>query len=580
MTEDGTNPEPDPASRPVPVNPECDAGLAPRSCVGQQSLPGVPSPPDNAEPRINGPANSETIAVLLSIALFDFFLYRRLGATGFGLLMFLWSPLLFLSVPHRRQGAALPLTIAMVLGLRGTWQPGLLTTILPPLFLAIALAIARTKADHWLDALAATGHARVHLKRLTEHVGNVQSWTRNARGGPWRDWLIPVTLTCLAIGIFGSIFVAANPVIERAWEEITVLFRLSALLDWLVEFMIPSPTRVLFWLIAAAVTTVLIAPAASAILPRIEDQVVREGGKWSDTIARSALMILAAACLLFAVYIAVDINYLFIRSALPDGITDSTYARRGTFWLTLALALSTLCIGAATAESQLSSRWTRVISRLAQFWVGLDILMAACVLGRIHYYIDISGLTPLRMAGVFGTLIVIAGLALIGMKVSRRKNLLWLLRRYTVAFLAGLALFTLLPRDTLCSLYNVARVRGGDIRPLVLLFRASMPVESLPEYLALLDHPDPVIARGLSAYLAERWKAVRGSRQEVQDWRQWRLARERAISRMEAAAPRFVLDQQALDELATACGGFNEATRRPMAAWSTGERSDLEWLDD
>lgn len=530
------------------------------------------------------PPVRDTLFVLVSIFLADFLLYDTWGGTGYGLLLIAWAIGFLLVTPQRRREGVLLFLMAVALGLRNLWQTGLLPVLLPAACLAAGAAIQRLGTRPWLDAMF-NGAVSVPagLNEWGGHLRNIRRVvTRPGTRVSVTQWLVPAFGAGVVILIFGSIFVSANPVVERFWDWLWAALSLEELLRRLGEI-IPDFWQVILWGAAATATAGLLAPSRFLFgLGSIEDQRPRPATAGSDLAGRTALGALGAACLLFAAYILVDVNYLFIHAQLPPGISDSDYARHGTFWLTVALLLSTVFIGRATAESELASRWTKPIARLALLWIGLDLLMGVCVLGRIRYYILVSGLTPLRIIGLFGTFAVAAGVIVMGLKVRRRKNLVWLVRRYAVIFLVGLTAYTLLPRDTICSWYNVRRAAGGDLRPLMLLFRAPMPPESLPEYLALLDHPDPVVADGIAAYLAERRAAL--EREDAvrsdTDWRQHQWASTRARDALAAAGDRLHPSYRALEELARACGGYNEVQHEVSEAWRTGQSSDLEWIDD
>lgn len=529
----------------------------------------------------------DTLFVLVAVMLFDFFIYAALGGTGYGLLMACWGLGFFVITPQRRMLALPLLLLLLALGLRNIWQASALTVVLPPVCLLAMVAVQRAEITHWLEAMFSgllalpSGIVEIWL-----HAGNVRRFA--ARPGAWRGlvgWLVPLFGALVVLLVFGSIFITANPVVARMWEWLSELLSLAEIFDKLLDILIPDFLRVVLWIFAALLTAGLLHPLdLLKSLHVSEEQKTRTAASPSELTGRTALFMLGTACLLFAGYILIDVNYLVIHAALPPGIGDSDYARGGTFWLTFALVLSTLFIGTATAQSELNSRWIRPVTRLAQAWVLLDLLMGLCVLGRVRFYIDLSGMTPLRIAGIVGTLMVMAGIATLGVKIARRRNLVWLIRRYTVVFLVGLSAFALLPRDSISSQYNVGRIMAGDNRPLMLLFRAPTPVESLTEYVALLEHPDPLVAQGMSAYLFERNSVLRKERDQLldRDWREYQMARERALGALAeaAAAARLRHDERALVEMAKACNGYDDYRHNPADAWRTGQSSDLEWLDD
>lgn len=546
----------------------------------------APSPPPSPPLPLR-----ETALFFASIVAFDFCMYPHVGGTGYGVFMILWA-FGFRALSRDRPAETLPLfLLALGLAARNIWQTGFLAVVLAPMFVAATVVLQRTEIAHVLDALWAAvfspikglGYAFLHLGntgRLAKRAGGMRSLA---------GWFVPAFAGLAVLFIFGGIFVRANPVVERIWNWIYDTLSLQWVIDRIIEILTPNPIRIFYWCMAAVATAGLLAPVRLFEKAFAEEsQHSTEAADESESSGRTSLVALAVACALFAAYIAIDVNYLWIRSELPPGISDSDYARHGTFWLTIALILSTLVIGVATAQSQLNSRWISSVRRLAQSWVALDLLMAACVLGRIRFYIDKSGLTPLRITGIFGTLVVVCGVAFMSLKIARRRNLAWLIRRYAAAYVAFLAVFTIIPRDTISSWYNVRRVRSGDVRPLILLFRSALPVEGLTEYVDLLDHSDPIVARGIAAYLAERRAAYaaeerkelewRGEREE--NWREVQIARSRAAAALADASPRLRYDDEAVRALAEICGGVNDSDGRVEKAWKTGKRSDLEWIDD
>jgi hypothetical protein len=50
--------------------------------------------------------------------------------------------------------------------------------------------------------------------------------------------------------------------------------------------------------------------------------------------------------------------------------------------------------------------------------------------------------------------------------------------------------------------FNVSRIRAGEDQPLLHLYGQSISDEAIPALLPLLDHPDPVVARGAAARLS------------------------------------------------------------------------------
>lgn len=515
------------------------------------------------------PARGVDTAVLLSsVALADFFLYPALGGTGYSLAVLAQAVLLWGISPRRLSGNTVSLLgLVLVLTLGGIWKVGVLTVVLPFLLLATLAAVQRRDLSHWLDAtMAGLLSLPPGPFRIPAHIGRVIRWLgerERARGVA--RWAIPVLMAVLVLAIFGSILLEANPLFATLWEKVKDLLSLEEIWNWLVDLLLPSPVRVLLWVFVAALVAGLLRPL-DLFGTRVEgeDQRPPERADADDLLGRTSLLSLGAACLLFLLFDAADVLYLWVRLELPEGVTDSQYAWRGTGWLTFALALSTLLVGLATAEIGRNSRYRRTNAALALAWVGLDFFMGICVLRRIQYYVGVSGLTPLRITGFFGTCTVIAGVLLMGYKVRRGKNLVWLVRRYAVVFLAGLSLWTAFPSDMVCAKYNARRAMDGDPRTLMLLFSSRIACEGLADYVPLLDHTDPMIARGVSAYLAKRraQEARLLPRFSDEDWRLFQLGMERTRRRLVEVKVRLHEDTAALQTLSDAVWGGDQRLSR------------------
>jgi hypothetical protein len=346
----------------------------------------------------------------------------------------------------------------------------------------------------------------------------------------WAAILVPL----LVVGLFALVFTAANPLLERwadlAWDILT---------SGSGTFF--SPARAGFWLLAALVAAGLLAPRVRELRlseqlgpgHRIEGEIEAPTG---SAVALSRNLFIGVN-LLFLAYNALDAIYLWAGTP-PPGIDHTTYAHRGTAWLTVSLLMATLVLGfvfrggmnARTAE-------TRLVRTLGLVWAVQNIILAAGTFRRIEMYIDDSGLTVLRCLGIAGVLVVAAGFGLIIKKVVNRHTALWLLRSQFDVFVLALVVWTVLPIDTIVWSFNVARIEAGEERPLLHLFKQGVSAEGVVPLAALLDHPDPMIAQGVAARLVALRDELAREERAARRWTQAELARSRALVRLEDEGP-------------------------------------------
>src|SRR5262249_30618956 len=133
---------------------------------------------------------------------------------------------------------------------------------------------------------------------------------------PWAAVLVPAGL----VAVFGGIFLAANPLVQR-W--VGALFAHSSL-SWF-----PSPLRFVFWAVCAIVAAGLLRPARRDS-PGLAE---RLGGATSDETAAPSILAIARNGMiglnaLFLGYNALDAVYLWAGRA-PEGVSHTDYAHAG-----------------------------------------------------------------------------------------------------------------------------------------------------------------------------------------------------------------------------------------------------------
>jgi hypothetical protein len=492
----------------------------------------------------------QTLALLALVGVADICLYDTFGGLGVACLFAITTGVLTLLAPdrcmrpHRAALAAIGLSCAMAI-----WNHSWLVSFVG--WTAIVGYAIKLHNPTWrvtellvaFSALLGAAPARlfVHLTGLRHHILPKATEERRAkRRARLEVVLIPLSV-CL---LFVIIFLAANPVLSRGAENLASrLFGLFG--DAGGNF---SILRVLFWALWLVVFSILLVPVVrTTLIDRLTkapenlcaSQVTAESDadERADRGYAAALWTLLSVNVLFFAYNLMDGLYLYGKAVLPAGMTWTEYTHQGCAWLTAGLALSTIVIGVIFRGPLVFHPKASRLRSLAYVWAGLNGVLAVGALRRLQLYIDFSGLTYLRLVGIMGTLLVVAGLLIMVNKVRLRKTFLWLLRGYLVAIWSATLILALLPADYLCARYNVPRVLAGKRHVLRPITHHQQSPEALPALLPLLSYQSKspesqrVVRQGVAALLADHLVALR---RRPRNWSEWQASAAWAQSALEA----------------------------------------------
>jgi hypothetical protein len=495
----------------------------------------------SAIPSDPGPSTSipegrpiELLSLVAIVALADVAIYDG-GGAGLAA-FFVGVPVLLVAASRtRRLGARLLVVTLLCLAVaaQSIWA-FTFRGIAAGMLLLVAFAITLRGATSFVPELVVSSIASAlgSFAQLWSFGASAIRLTRPSRLARvrWLAFFVPLGLVVL----FGAVFAAANPVVHR-WVGAAIAHLPS--LAWF-----PSPLRFLFWGACALAAAGLLRPVCRA-LPSLEARLGDDATSFAPdgasvthlSIARNVMLAMNA---LFLVYNALDVVYLWAGHT-PEGVSHTDYAHGGAAWLTVALVLSTIVLGAIFRGRLRHDPRARLAYDLSYVWAAQNFVLAAGTLRRIQMYVAYSGLTDLRIFGIFGTALSTAGLAIIVVAVARRRSMLWVVRRTLDAFVVAVALYVVTPTDLLALRYNVARIQADQYRPLLHLFQQPIANGTEPELLPLLDHPDPIVREGVAELLAQRseWASVP---EPPAGWTSWQASRAHARAILVAAKPRIV----------------------------------------
>lgn len=321
-----------------------------------------------------------------------------------------------------------------------------------------------------------------------------------------------VLLPLIVIVLFSLIFIRANPDVYR-WIYDQVQVSMESLGRWLGQL---DPLQFAFWFFSGWIAIGLFHPAAGYYFPAIASPADSTQAPSENYIAVRNTMI--SVVVLFAIYLAFEFSTLWFRE-FPKGFYYAGYAHEGAFWLTVALALSTLILSIAFSGSIVKDARAAGLKRWAWIWSLENFLLGAAVFHRLFIYIDFNGMTRMRVIGLLGTLAVIIGFGLVVYKILRGRGFLWLVRHqlWTVALAA--VFYTIFPVDWAVQRHNASQILSGNPAPSTQIPTHETSAEGLLPLVALLECEDDNIRIGMQATMAD-W-LVRTK--VAKDWRdnQW-----------------------------------------------------------
>ena len=131
---------------------------------------------------------------------------------------------------------------------------------------------------------------------------------------------------------------------------------------------------------------------------------------------------------LIGVQTLLDLSVIFGGTALPEGMSYAEYAHRGAYPL---LVMAILAGAFALAATPFLGE-NRVMRPLLFLWLGQNIVVCGSALMRLELYVDVYGLTYLRIYAQIWMCLVAAGLALTVWQVHSGYPTTWLVRKCSI----------------------------------------------------------------------------------------------------------------------------------------------------
>jgi hypothetical protein len=315
--------------------------------------------------------------------------------------------------------------------------------------------------------------------------------------------------------VFLSLFIAANPVISQAIDNLHVAA--------------PDFARLIFWGAIGGAAWAVLRPRGLRASPKPwKLSLDADVPGVSPASVTASLLVFNAV---FALENGLDVAFLWSGAPLPKGVTLADYVHRGAYPLIITALLAGLFVlvylrpGSQTA----ARRWPRV---LVTAWVAQNLLLVASTALRTLRYVEVYSLTRLRIAALIWMALVAVGLALICWRLLRAKSASWLINANVLAAGVVLAACSVADLGSIAASWNVrhAAEAGGGGQALDLCYLSKLNGDAVVS-LAELER------RQLAPDFRER---VTWERQlltaEVEkrqsNWRGWRWRDARRLDRV------------------------------------------------
>ncbi len=251
-------------------------------------------------------------------------------------------------------------------------------------------------------------------------------------------WSVPLVLGL----IFVMLLSGANPVIEGFFFDLSQL-----------ELTAPEIARVWMWaglglLILLALAAGRLGGSLSARKPE-RHTVKRPGLINAASVTRSLVLFNA----LFGVQTVMDLVFLYGGTGLPEGMSYATYAHRGAY----PLLVTALLAGGFALLAQPFTQSNAFLRRLLLLWLGQTLALVLASAIRLEVYVDIYGLTRLRMAAAIWMAVVAFGLSLQMFQVLRQLSVRWMLSRAALLGVATLYISAFINIDGAIARYNLTQ---------------------------------------------------------------------------------------------------------------------------
>lgn len=266
-------------------------------------------------------------------------------------------------------------------------------------------------------------------------------------------------ISIITLTIFILFYKQGNPLFSKLIEQIDFSF---------IDFQWILFTVLGFYLIYNILEPVKIDPLTNYDLKTINNLIEKTDISFSNLKKETQLgtLLLSLLNLLLIFYIITDVIYQF---SIEDfrASTLSSQVHNGINTLIGSILMAILIILYFFRGSLNFYTRNKTLKNLAYLWIGLNSILIILISIKNNQYIDIFGLTYKRIGVYIYLILTLAGLTTTFLKVSKHKNLWFLLRVNTNVAFAILVVSSFINWDYNITSHNLKHAKKIDIQYLI-----------------------------------------------------------------------------------------------------------------
>ena len=297
--------------------------------------------------------------------------------------------------------------------------------------------------------------------------------------------------------------------------------------DWFLSFDF-SILRILFWIFLATLSLVFIRPRTGAAVPRAWAQSLGEWRRSDAGVAfwQSVMILFALNALFFAVN-TIDVVYLWMHTAVPEGMNGKQFLHEGVNSLITATVLAGIVLSVLFQQSGEVTQ-SRALKGLAFAWIAQNLVLIAGVYFRLKLYVDTEEMTAKRVYVACFLLLVTLGFIFLCAHVRRGRGASRLIWRNTVATFVLFFVLQFLDVIGWVCRYNVERgPKRGEGPGFNIAYQLNLGPNAWPVLLRAAETlPAGEVREDLRLGLREVARIQHG-RPWAADWREWQFRTDR-----------------------------------------------------
>lgn len=154
-----------------------------------------------------------------------------------------------------------------------------------------------------------------------------------------------------------------------------------------------------------------------------------------------------------------DVNYLYLGSGMPDGITHKQFLHKGVGMLIISILLG-ISLLLYFFRGDLNFSKNKKLSKILAFlWVAQNVFMVISTTLRNNIYVDEALLSYKRIGVYFWLLFALIGLITLFIKLSKNKSVWFLARHNFTAIFIALIMSSVFDWDMIISNFNINRAK-------------------------------------------------------------------------------------------------------------------------